>query len=856
MLKRRVKAQKHIMFWKINIALAMFMGFFFCSQILAAVQVTSLLWSRYFAAKEMVSFDDFAGKAWVSNLYDQAMEIVKNKDFSPMYDAMDATLKEINAFDCGFTSNDVSNIVLSTNADAYSLLKHIANQAKAGALFIPSQDFAKSCEKLRVCMNMSLNRDFLNKACPDKINEMFVKSWDSLWSFAKLSDENIGSNYFQNGTLDDSDYDLMLDIQALGEIMFDGFKPPVEVLFYKMPKRSDRAKLNGVDYSEFVDNGIDPMSLGTDVVWSDGQMDRYSNGGQWWENGFQCPAPGTTGDRIPFVWDNDAWVGFSGGVDFDISAFITDMQRESPFAYEVPNVGVIGNMCATFQKCGNDIVEWSEQCDEGDTDTNDGCGSTCMFEFCGDGIVQEGEFCDDGNPYNTDACLTGCVYNSCWDGYVFLWQEECDSWDGCNEECKLDNSLCGNGIVDELYGETCDDGNNIDTDVCTNSCKKATCGDNIVREWHEDCDYAEFDEDDGCSMKCEDESGPHCGDEIVQEELGEFCDDGDYDNMDDCLNTCVKASCGDGYLRSGSNEQCDDGNNRDYDCCDFECQAEESVSAEEVALAGMLNAIDSLDEGDSEFDEVVNCAKSCLDLPLSDKILCIAECACWTSASDETWATEAEAFRIRFCTIPAEPVEVTRGKRVFSLEEIFGELYKILQSLKDSGNMPKSVETKEMLDSTMKKNSIVEMLSLNLVVNQKPLFFGTPSNAKLKAKAVKKNEDMMNALLWMSKEKSLVDRNKYVMIADIASINALKWNFSDYDSLQDEIDAAQSELSEKTSLSQDPLVLAKLQKVGMMNTEVMWFLYTNLEFWKSVELLFHDMVWASVLLSEKVKNAK
>src|ERR1700744_4823589 len=40
------------------------------------------------------------------------------------------------------------------------------------------------------------------------------------------------------------------------------------------------------------------------------------------------------------------------------------------------------------------------------------------------------------------------------------------------------NTLCGNGVKDP--GEDCDDGNQVDTDDCTNECKLAACGDNIV----------------------------------------------------------------------------------------------------------------------------------------------------------------------------------------------------------------------------------------------------------------------------------------------------------------------------------------------------------------------------------------
>ena len=63
------------------------------------------------------------------------------------------------------------------------------------------------------------------------------------------------------------------------------------------------------------------------------------------------------------------------------------------------------------------------------------------------------------------------------------------------------------------------------------------------------------------------EPDPICGNGVL--EVGEECDDGNADNDDTCLDTCVEASCGDGYV--GPGEGCDDGNDVDDDECSNEC---------------------------------------------------------------------------------------------------------------------------------------------------------------------------------------------------------------------------------------------------------------------------------------------
>ncbi len=60
--------------------------------------------------------------------------------------------------------------------------------------------------------------------------------------------------------------------------------------------------------------------------------------------------------------------------------------------------------------CGNGIAEPSEECDDHNTVSGDGCSATCKLEICGDGIVQasRGEQCDDGNTTNGDGCGGNC----------------------------------------------------------------------------------------------------------------------------------------------------------------------------------------------------------------------------------------------------------------------------------------------------------------------------------------------------------------------------------------------------------------------------------------------------------------
>ncbi|HVU00417.1 MAG TPA: DUF4215 domain-containing protein [Polyangiaceae bacterium] len=115
--------------------------------------------------------------------------------------------------------------------------------------------------------------------------------------------------------------------------------------------------------------------------------------------------------------------------------------------------------------CGNGVLQPDEQCDDGNTNSGDGCSSTCQNEIvCGNGSVEGTEQCDPPAP---GFCSPTCqdVPPVCGDGFVQAG-EECDPpvpW-ACSAECTI-QTPCGNGLLDP--GEDCDPPN---TAFCGPTC--------------------------------------------------------------------------------------------------------------------------------------------------------------------------------------------------------------------------------------------------------------------------------------------------------------------------------------------------------------------------------------------------
>lgn len=187
----------------------------------------------------------------------------------------------------------------------------------------------------------------------------------------------------------------------------------------------------------------------------------------------------------------------------------------------------------------------------------DSCISSCdrsasCKAMCGNGRVEGKEECDDGNRVDTDTC---------------------------SNTCKTRRPVCGNRKLEAT--EECDDGNTVAGDGCSARClKEPVCG-NGKKEAGEACDDGNTRNGDGCTSKCVVE--PKCGNAKL--ETGEQCDDGNVVSNDGCSSTCkVEPKCGNGLIEAG--EECDDGNTQAADGCAANCKIEVNTCGDGAVQQG------------------------------------------------------------------------------------------------------------------------------------------------------------------------------------------------------------------------------------------------------------------------------
>ena len=258
--------------------------------------------------------------------------------------------------------------------------------------------------------------------------------------------------------------------------------------------------------------------------------------------------------------------------------------------------------CTNYENCV-ETPGANEKCDSGENNgkylleapgyCNTECDGFAEGGTCNDGIIQRADctgfdICDENITENCCVVTEGADEN-CDDGTLN------GQYESCNSTCS-GRSYCGDGVIDELHGETCDDGfaNGMYGNNCDENCGGYTgyCDDGIIQRpncegYGENCvvtlDANEECDDNGynngtyghCDDECRGMRPERCGDGIIQREdcegyaancevvpgAHENCDDGDDDNgsFGHCDTRCevvINYRCGDGKIQKDRIEDC------------------------------------------------------------------------------------------------------------------------------------------------------------------------------------------------------------------------------------------------------------------------------------------------------------
>lgn len=287
---------------------------------------------------------------------------------------------------------------------------------------------------------------------------------------------------------------------------------------------------------------------------------------------------------------------------------------------------------------------------------------------------------------------------------------------------------------------------------------------------------------------------------------------------------------------------------------DMICQGWETVSCPDCMwttgggsdldeIEDVLNSVQEL--WDEELDEAtVSCIANCRETQnaIESKVLCVAKCLCKTIESplfdpiETPWLWPI--FKLKYCIIPVTDVSgISKSVTVDTVESIFLEIYKILDWLRNSGELMVSEKTRELVDSAYKKSNIASQLSFT-ITSDKASHPSQETEAGRVDAQVQFNTQLMSNLLWFSEKLESDEVNKYVIVDDYCEYmygnDVWSTSASNKESL---IDACNQRKHERNSKVSGMDIVSNMENVKIPWTKKVYeqFLSQNSVFWREVQ---------------------
>jgi len=225
-------------------------------------------------------------------------------------------------------------------------------------------------------------------------------------------------------------------------------------------------------------NGSPCESLHTDGNGAGQQNFHFTTETRWW---FEF-----AGDEVlAFSGDDDVWVFINDQLAVDIGG-VHGRQNGSVDLSNATTATALGlTVGGIYEAVVFQAERHTTRSQYRLTLTNFNQAPSACTDMCGDGVPSSREVCDQGsNNGNGDGADYG----------------------GCAADCTLE-PYCGDGVVDDTFGEVCDDGLNLggNASSCAPGCQSlgSSCGDGVLQTADgEQCDDGNTDSGDGCSSVC------------------------------------------------------------------------------------------------------------------------------------------------------------------------------------------------------------------------------------------------------------------------------------------------------------------------------------------------------------------
>jgi hypothetical protein len=209
------------------------------------IDMRDVMHSRYKENEQKGSLKKFPEWTLNGNLYEKAHAMAELQLVHPALQALDLTY-EVIADRCNeenIFARDITNVFAQSNAGQQFRMMLDAREMVST---VKDAWFDKSCLAVYACYNkdeltaqwvdisnIKLS-DQVYRSCTTTVDDLFMVMYHRASSLESMKNVNYGDEFLVNGDPDDGPYDLLLDIQAIGDILFTHNDGPSVIHFYDM----------------------------------------------------------------------------------------------------------------------------------------------------------------------------------------------------------------------------------------------------------------------------------------------------------------------------------------------------------------------------------------------------------------------------------------------------------------------------------------------------------------------------------------------------------------------------------------------------------------------------------------------
>jgi hypothetical protein len=185
---------------------------------------------------------------------------------------------------------------------------------------------------------------------------------------------------------------------------------------------------------------------------------------------------------------------------------------------------------------------------------------------------------------------------------------------------------------------------------------------------------------------------------------------------------------------------------------------------------------------------------------------------------------------------------------VYSIEAIFNEIKRVLDSLLNGWEIIKRTKPKEYFDTSLSEIKFSDLISFQLTLQVKALFPNISRSTQAKQLS-QLNSTYETAILWAHPD----DKNKYIVVANVLQTKVDAENITDPDKYNARIASLSGIEAKSTPRLPDLVANANTQMLVNLNEKVRSFMISNLNFWEITSQNLSEIAALAGLLKEWVK---